>query len=566
MPPIMLTARFSSFFRWSYQNNGLSTVDLQLATRMKEGRCTPADEARLNTLLASPEGKTFFENPTVQRKLVKRVLDGMLTDQRVLERLKDCPVCLTEDEQIDLIRNRTGVIIHLSPERCAEIGFVLRFFCSDQQVALRLLNSHLVLPEARVESISNALHQKHQEGVAFETIANRMMDSTLHPWKVLSNEQLAQAILDKTENQLERQQFETMLASDKERVTFFNASAVQVMIVEALCNGRQIDPGMLVGLQHCAPNLPRDNQRQLAKAMHSGKFATASPVLQTVAQNLTLFTDPEAQRTVARAIYDRQFGTDSAVLLAIAQHLATFTDPQAQRTIAWAICARQFGTDSAVLLAIAQHLAIFIDSEAQRLIAEAIYARQFGTDSAVLQAVAQHLSIFTDPEMQYLIAEAIQNGKFGTNPAALQVVAQNLFIFTDPTAQQMIAKAIYEHKFGTDPDVLNAILKTIPQLLALLDTQTIIGLVSVSTLSVAEKIEALRERKLSLDLSATTLGIPEEDLPNLFGAKAYLGSEIKTLLPPHFPDATEDGIDSVCEDNLEYAIQIHHQQLILYPF
>ncbi len=455
-------------------------------------------------------------NPAVQRKLVKGVLDGTLTDQRIVDRLKDCAVCLTQDDQIDLIRSRTRVIIHPSPERCAEIGFVLRFFCAEQQVALRVLNTQLRLPEESVdvvqtttptmESISSDRPQEKQESPAFETIANRMFGTAMAIWnvcdayfrqgEVLDHAQLAEAILYENDNQTERQQFETLLASDEERAAFFNDSAVQVMIVEALHERQKIDPDML---------------------------------------------------------------------LAIAQHLASFSDPAAQQKIAGAIYCRKFGTDTAVLLTIAEHLSIFTDSEAQRTIAWAIYECHFGSDSAVLRTLAYHLGLFTDSEAQRAIAWAIEDGKFGVDSGVLQALAQYLPIFTDTYAQRVIAKAIQNGQFGTDPDVLNAILKTIPQLLALLDTQTIIHLVSGSTLSVAEKIEALREKKFSLDLSATKLGIPKEDLPNLFGAKAYLGSEIKTLLPPHFPDATEYGIASVCEDNVEYAIQIHHQQLILYP-
>ncbi len=339
----MLNISISSFFPFYSRNNGLSNADLQLATRMKEGRCTPADEAILDTFLikindafTSPEGKTFFENPTVQRRLIKGVLDEKITDQRILDRLKDCAVCLTQDDQIDLIKSRANVIRHFSFEQFVQIGFVLRFFDADQSAE------------------------------------------------------------------------------------FFNDPAFQVMTVDALFQGRKVDPCFADGLQRCTSNLPPASQEQFASYLCNDPSSIFWKCF-----NLFTELSDQRQQSIADAIRNDKFNTASNPLLTLAQNLKKFTNPRVRLAIANAIAVNKFGKETAVFLAIAQNLSIFKDANpgVQQEIAKAIQWRKFGTDPVVLQVVAENLSIFTDPQARQMIELTIENGKFDNDLARATILS-----------------------------------------------------------------------------------------------------------------------------------------------
>lgn len=118
----MLTFPPSSIVDFCAPTTGLSG-HAQLATRLKDGSCTDADENKINSLLInldSEESKRFFNNSTVQRRLLKGFLDGKITDGRITDgriksALEQCTPSLKPADQINIIQSRAEKISTLSP-------------------------------------------------------------------------------------------------------------------------------------------------------------------------------------------------------------------------------------------------------------------------------------------------------------------------------------------------------------------------------------------------------------------------------------------------------------------
>jgi len=208
-----------------------------------------------------------------------------------------------------------------------------------------------------------------------------------------------------------------------------------------------------------------------------------------------MFTDPIAQRHIAIAMRDSKFGKEYAILdmrdsktriedpiphlydktefcididtiTAFANNLAIFTDPEAQRFVATAILNGQIMFEARVTyggssrrqmmtpLPLAQNITAFKDGQAQRIIAEAILGSSFGRmRPETLRELAKNITMFTDAQAQKVIARAIRYqhldvcGNRHDDSDTHRELAKNLAVFTDADAQRTILEAIREGIF-----------------------------------------------------------------------------------------------------------------------
>ena len=202
-----------------------------------------------------------------------------------------------------------------------------------------------------------------------------------------------------------------------------------------------------------------------------------------------------------------------------------------------------------------QQLPIFTDPTAQLDIAGAISDGKFGNDTEVLKAVAGQLAMFTDPDAQQRIAWAISGGNFGTNPDVLKVLAEHLPVFTDRNAKITLSDAIGNGSLGVDAGVLKTLYR-----------RNMVSLKGLMTSSPGMQTDLSPEFKFEFTPPS---GILETDpsLTSFFGAKLYLSSEVKTALKGTFVGMgmgmSDDGLESMCDDNATYAFQIYGNYAVL---
>jgi hypothetical protein len=257
---------------------------------------------------------TDFNNPVVQKELLEAVMTGTVTDEVILNGLRNCTPCISPEDQNQILNDKLDFFvgtIHGHPEAMVACKFFID-------------------PSAQ-RTIAYAI----QEG-RFGAEAGVL----------------------------------TALAG--QLAAFTDPFALRV-IAAAIRAGRfGAEAGVLTALAgQLAVFTELIAQRNIAAAIRDGRFGAEAGVLTALIAKLAVFTDSSAQRTIAVAIREGRFG-------AMTGQLAVLIEPAAQGTIASAIGGGLFGADAGMLTALAGQLATFTDPAAQGTIASAIGGGLFG--------------------------------------------------------------------------------------------------------------------------------------------------------------------------------------------
>jgi hypothetical protein len=349
----------------------------------------------------------FFQDPIVQRKLVKGVIEGTLKNKKVIEQMQECQVTINSSDQDAIVNKGLDWVLDIV-KRQSENAFILRFLGKTSSGALS---------EASQEKIANTILQgKFGDNVDVLTEVAKMMGILT---SVGAQKILAQAI---------RQE------------EFGNNLTVMLEIVK-----------------HFDTFTSEEAQSELAYAIREGALSFNKDVLIEVANNLDKFTRPKAQRIIASMIYSayvpekprsdwlhpavpathevKRFSHDVDLILAVAGNLRAFTDTRARLNIACAISEGVFGNNVVVQTKVASHLDMFAigidpcnftdNGKADGLIEKPENRK------ALPQKIVDDLKI--QIETQEIISQAICLGRLCADEAVQRVVAQHLRIFQTDT-------------------------------------------------------------------------------------------------------------------------------------
>lgn len=455
---------------------------------------------KIAALTTDPNSKNFensqrfFNHPVVQRKLIKALLDGTITNPNIINGLRECTPCIAEKDQIAIISSRRR-LQHI--DQTDHMELVLRFL--DQ------VKNHRNFPEnwratAKPEPEQTTIVSQQNNSVQDEyTIIGKYVDyamqNILYFWDTfdafcnqenpITNEELATAIVENSYWRAEKNKLENILASPEERMAFFNESSVQMILLRGWTNGVDIDPRVLIALQDCTPKLSLRDQTSIVKlpaysSLSSDKKALLHPFLAD---------DPSVQMILVRG-WIEAIDSHPRVLAALQRctpNLSTVDQDNIVESINYSLIPSHkkelllpfLTNNSQIQMTLLELLATGLDMDPGALTAlqnciPNLYPVQQNKITILLstswdlptinKVIPIRFINNISPDYQQWLARQLGFGLAGNDPIVLQAWAKKLEIFTNPQAQIMITDAIRRGKFGNNPLVIQTLANEVEKL------------------------------------------------------------------------------------------------------
>ncbi len=309
----------------------MSSKELALADRIKKGHYTKEDIQRIQTLIENPTSsdyQLFFNNGDVQRKVIKGLIDGTITDHNLLNaiiqglRLEQCTPQINRENQISLIgkAERKEELHRLMSEQ-QDMHFLLNFFRDISEDALQ----ELTIPTEETNEAPEASSTNTQSGLASLMATASVYFGETTPPHIAVTEFINQIDPIRDEEVIGVDFFSCFLQIDPIRDEDERINNKE-KIVSAILSGQfGTDPSVLIAFISELDRLAsQTTQRMLAKAISSGQFVMDPSVQIALANKLSVFTDREAQKEIGLAIHRGCFDTNSDAKNAIRSNLAAF--------------------------------------------------------------------------------------------------------------------------------------------------------------------------------------------------------------------------------------------------
>ncbi len=382
-------------------NQTLHEMYVDLATAAKEGRLTKKDWDRLNIILVDSRlKKHFFDQPFVQRKLVKALMMGNHLDERLIDGLRTCTPNMTAEEQDELFDRKFLWMMDGVQSRVVSLT-ALRFFTSlssDRQK--KLVDSFGSMPNKTAADYKGLAWDEHGAAV----------------WATVFNGRI---------------RFE--LANN---LSLFSDSSAQITAVKML-NVKAL--GARIDLKKAATVIIGGRADQV-----SSQDLSEFPILDAAIKNVACLTDLVAQETIVQSIMqtiaDRKLGLSRFVELA--ENITTFA-PQVQQSVSNEILSQAMltaqGSDASevrtqTMANVNQALSAFTNPDAKKKFVQHVAGQLAGAKEWLAEA-----------SVQSFFAQAIQDEMLSDRAVIGSMVTNLPDVIDDAGVHSLFQSALHDH-------------------------------------------------------------------------------------------------------------------------